>query len=108
MHKKLFKNEQERVNTLETQSFMPSKGIISKLEDFHQYFQGKTDESGKVFETMSYLHFKETTMKFLLQVNAFQGKMYFRIIYLAFGAEDFLERKSLFIELLKTLIFLFT
>lgn len=64
-------------------------------------------EPEALFESVNSLHFKEIPIKFLLQIKYSQGKITFRVVYIAFGSEDFEEKKALFIELLKTLLFLF-
>jgi len=84
--------------------------LIDKIDDFLKFFPGAINNEG-ILESLCSLRFKEIESKFLLQIrNIGSGNNKFKIkmIYIAFGEDDFQDKKAVFFDLMKTLLFLFS
>ena len=81
--------------------------MAKNIEDLSKFFPGEINSEG-ILESVCSFSFKEIESKFLLQIRDAGKKFQFRIVYIAFGNQDFQEKKAVFYDLLKTLLFLFS
>lgn len=91
---------------METQEFRAKN--IEKIEEFLRFFPGEISAEGHL-DALCSLCFKEVESKFLLQILSSPQPRNFRVkmCYIGFGQQDFNEKKAVFTDLMKTLLFLF-